>query len=76
MKIRQLRSLSLFVSLLLLAGCETMPEGIQEARVAMAARIQAEPPGNYFIARRYFKPDYKFWGYVRRPGQPWIRQNS
>ncbi|HEV8422059.1 MAG TPA: hypothetical protein VGQ40_01850 [Chthoniobacterales bacterium] len=71
MKIRQLRSLSLFVSLLLLAGCETMPEGIQEARVAMAARIQAEPPGNYFIARRYFKPDYKFWGYVRRPGQPW-----
>jgi len=71
MKMRLLRSLSLFVSLILLAGCETMPEGIQEARVAMAARIQAEPPGNYFIARRYFKPDYKFWGYVRRPGQPW-----
>jgi hypothetical protein len=37
----------------------------------MAQRIAAEPPGNYFIGRRYYKPDYKFWGYVRRPGQPW-----
>jgi hypothetical protein len=52
-------------------GCETMPEGIHQARIDMAARIQAEPPGDYFIGRRYFKPDYKFWGYVRRPGQPW-----
>ncbi len=23
------------------------------------------------IGRRYFKPDFKFWGYVRRPNQPW-----
>lgn len=63
--------LALFVSLALLAGCETMPEGIQQARIAMSQRIQAEPPGNYFIGRRYYKPDFKFWGYVRRPGQPW-----
>jgi hypothetical protein len=56
---------------LLFAGCETMPEGIHQARIAMFQRIQREPPGDYFIGRRYFKPDYKFWGYVRRPGQPW-----
>ena len=37
----------------------------------MAQQIQAEPPGDYFIGRRYYKPDYKFWGYIRRPGQPW-----
>jgi hypothetical protein len=55
----------------LFSGCETMPQGIQQARIDMAARIQAEPPGDYFIGRRYFKPDYKFWGYVRKPGQPW-----
>ncbi len=48
-----------------------MPEGIQQARMAMSQRIQSEPPGNYFVGRRYFKRDYKFWGYVRRPGQPW-----
>ncbi|MEO5753508.1 MAG: hypothetical protein ABIR38_02250 [Chthoniobacterales bacterium] len=59
------------VSLLFLAGCETMPEGIHQARLAMSQRIQSEPPGNYFIGRRYFKRNYKFWGYVRRPGQPW-----
>ncbi|HEX3816704.1 MAG TPA: hypothetical protein VHW03_00260 [Chthoniobacterales bacterium] len=66
-----LKLLALFVSLSVLAGCETMPEGIQQARIAMSQRIQAEPPGNYFIGRRYYKPDFKFWGYVRRPGQPW-----
>lgn len=48
-----------------------MPEGIHEARLSMFQRIQAEPPGDYFIGRRYYKPDYKVWGYVRRPGQPW-----
>lgn len=66
-----LKSFSLLVSLGLLASCATMPEGIQEARIAMFQRIQSEPPGNYFIGRRYFKPEFKFWGYVRRPGQPW-----
>ena len=49
-----------------------MPEGIQQARLAACpAKIQAEPPGDYFIGRRYYKQDYQFWGYVRRPGQPW-----
>src|SRR5438105_3547957 len=62
----------LLVSVILLCvGCETMPTGIQNARVAMRQRIAAEPAGDYYIGRRYFKPDFKFWGYVRRPNQPW-----
>ena len=40
-------------------------------RLAAFQRIQAEPPGNYFIGRRYYKQDFHFWGYIRRPGQPW-----
>jgi hypothetical protein len=56
---------------LLFAGCEPIPQGIQQAKVDMARKIAAEPPGDYYIGRRYFKPDFKFWGYVRRPGQPW-----
>ena len=59
------------VALLALASCETAPTGIQNAKVAMAQRIAAEPAGDYYIGRRYFKPDFKFWGYIRRPGQPW-----
>jgi len=55
----------------LLSSCETMPQGIQQARIEMAQNIAAETTGDYFIGRRYYKPDYKFWGYVRRPGQPW-----
>ena len=23
------------------------------------------------MGRRYYNPNYKFWGYVRKPGQPW-----
>jgi hypothetical protein len=62
---------NVFVSLIVLSGCATRPETMAPEQVTMAARIQAEPPGNYFIGRRYYKPDYHFWGYVRQPGQPW-----
>ena len=71
MRFRSLKNLSFFVSLVFLASCETMPEGIHQARLAMFAKIQTEPPGDYFVGRRYYKPNFHFWGYVRRPGQPW-----
>lgn len=53
-----------------LAGCETTAPGSAD-RAAMNAAIRAEPPGNYFVARRMYKQDYKVWGWVRQPGQPW-----
>src|SRR5919198_5025245 len=61
----------LLVCALVLNGCETVPQGIQQARAATAQSISNEPIGDYYIGRRYYKPDLKFWGYVRRPGQPW-----
>jgi hypothetical protein len=67
---RQKRAL-LLVSLALFASCETMPDEESQARAGMAARIQTEPRGDYFIGRRYFKPNFHFWGYIRRPGQAW-----
>jgi hypothetical protein len=57
--------------LMLLAACETAPEGIQAARLTMTNDIKTEPPGDYYIGRRYYKSDYKFWGYIRGPGQSW-----
>ena len=44
---------------------------MEEARLALGQRIAAEAPGKYFIGRRYFKKGFHFWGYVRRPRQPW-----
>jgi hypothetical protein len=65
-------SIQIVVGALFLSGCEeTEPQGIQQAKVQMAQRIAAEPTGDFYIARRYFKKDFKFWGYVRRPQQPW-----
>jgi hypothetical protein len=62
---------NLLIGTLFLNGCETVPQGIQQARIEMAQRIAVEPAGDYYIGRRYYKPDFKFWGYIRRPGQPW-----
>jgi hypothetical protein len=62
---------TVLLGVLFFAGCATVPSGIQQARIAEAQRIASEPPGDYFIGRRYYKPEFKFWGYVRRPGQPW-----
>src|ERR1700693_2765792 len=58
-------------AVIILAGCQTEPTASQSAKAQMAQRIAAEQPGDYYIGRRYFKPDFKFWGYVRKPGQPW-----
>lgn len=67
-----LYSLVLLVAVMF-SGCVNLEQqrAATAARAAMLAEIQAEKPGNYFIARRYYKVDYKFWGYVRKPGQPW-----
>jgi len=62
---------NLLLSAIFLGSCQTVPEGIHQARIEMAQHIAAEPARDYFIGRRYYKPDFKFWGYIRRPGQPW-----
>jgi hypothetical protein len=71
--LRFIFAVDVFLAAFLLAGCgSTEPQGIQQARVTAAANIQAEAPGDYFVGRRYYKiPQFKFWGYVRKPGQPW-----
>ena len=53
-----------------------MPEGIQEARLAAFQRIQAEPPGNYFIGRRYYKRISTFGATSADPVSPGAPRNS
>lgn len=58
--------------LLILAGCDGPEQsGRRAAQLAQSQAIMREPPGDYFVGRRYYNPNYKFWGYVRKPGQPW-----
>ena len=59
------------VALLAAAGCETTGSVAARPDPRAAAIIAAEAPGNYYVGRRYYKKDYKMWGWVRRPGQPW-----
>ena len=62
---------SLLTFLFLFSGCATADPN-QQSRSAMIAEINAETPGDYFIGRRYYKVDYKFWGYIRKPGESWV----
>lgn len=36
-------------------------------------RIAAEPAGSYYVGRRYFVEKTRFWGYLRKPREPWSR---
>lgn len=69
MRITRLARLLTLGALLLAAGCETTSVG--RVSPSVAAAIAAEAPGNYYIGRRYYKKDYKMWGWLRRPGQQW-----
>ncbi len=37
------------------------------------AAIASEPTGDFFYGRRYHIEKTRFWGYVRKPRQPWSR---
>jgi hypothetical protein len=52
-----------------LAGCVEDQFAVQKA--ALAQSVAAEQPGDYFIGRRLYRRNYFFWGYVRKPQQPW-----
>jgi len=66
---RCLSLLPLLILFTLCGGCAADPQTL--SRTAMLAEIKTEAPGDYFIGRRYYKVDYKFWGYIRKPGQDW-----
>ena len=61
----------LLLGAFLLAACQTTPPPPDPARIAMNAAIRSEAPGNHFFGRRMHKKDYKMWGWIREPGQPW-----
>lgn len=36
-------------------------------------QIANEPTGDFYYGRRYFVEKTRFWGYLRKPRQPWSR---
>ena len=60
----------------LLSGCVTNGGATKTPRpsvdrLVMYRAIPNEPPGDYWIGRRFYKEQLGFWGYIRRPQQPW-----
>lgn len=40
---------------------------------ARKAQIGSEPTGDFFYGRRYYVAKTRFWGYLRKPRQPWSK---
>lgn len=61
--------------LALIPSCSTTGGGTsRNAALQIAMReqqIAAEPPGDYWVARRFYIERTHLWGYLRRPGQIW-----
>lgn len=57
-----------------LSSCATVGGGVDPNHPLVrerAAKIAAEAPGDYWIGRRWWTEGTRFWGYLRRPRQPW-----
>ena len=52
-------------------GCQTTQDSFTQSQASLNQAIASEPPGNYFIGRRFYRRYYFFWGYIRQPRQPW-----
>ena len=66
--------LSALLLLLTLPSCSTTGGMSGNAALQMSmrqAQIAAEPPGDYWVGRRFYIERTHLWGYVRRPGQSW-----
>ena len=71
---RRLRCLALLLPLLL-ADCGSLGSGNMGGPTAeqRSAKITSEPTGNFFYGRRYFVYKTRFWGYLRKPREPWSK---
>jgi hypothetical protein len=56
---------------LLLVGCQTTEDQFTQSQTLLNQTIAGEPPGNYFVGRRFYRKNFFFWGYVRQPRQSW-----
>jgi hypothetical protein len=68
---KQIVVLTIAAAALLLAGCQTTEDNFAQSQVLLNQTIASEPPGNYFVGRRFYRKNYFFWGYIRQPRQPW-----
>lgn len=59
------------VALLLLGLTACEDPAVQQRIAERNAAIANEVPGDYFIGRRFHIDRTHFWGYVRRPREPW-----
>ena len=56
---------------LLLVGCQTTEDQFTHSQTLLNRTIAGEPPGNYFVGRRFYRKNFFFWGYIRQPRQSW-----
>jgi len=72
MRAALLRLTVLLLAVLALPSCQNGMSAAMQAQVqARNAAIAAEAPGDCYIGRRFRIDRTHFWGYLRKPQQPW-----
>jgi hypothetical protein len=62
---------SLFVAAVAMLVSSCVTDEYQQTKAQVTRSVAAEQAGNYYIGRRFYRRNYFFWGYVRRPQEPW-----
>ncbi|MDF1811314.1 MAG: hypothetical protein P1V20_03845 [Verrucomicrobiales bacterium] len=54
-------------------GAKTLPASRMKSAAVQRRNqeIASEPGGDYYIGRRWYTEGTRYWGYIRKPGQPW-----
>lgn len=60
-----------FAVLVLLPSCQLSDAAMQAQIDQRNTLIAAEPPGDYYVGRRFHIDRTHFWGYLRKARQPW-----
>jgi hypothetical protein len=68
---RHLLHLSLLLCTFILVSCQSEGGGDPRQLEYRRLSIASEPPGDYFVGRRFHIERTHFWGYVRRPAESW-----
>ena len=66
-----LSRLALLALVLSAASCQMGDAALQAQIDQRNAAIAAEPPGDYYVGRRFRIDRTHFWGYLRKPRQSW-----
>lgn len=68
-----IKKLLILLAIIPLTQCSMSLQDEIKAIDTRNAVISKEKAGDYYVGRRYYIPAVRFWGYIRKPQEPWSK---